>query len=251
MTLDDALGLAIPITYLTFLGVEARWPARSFPRVRGWRLIGWLALMMLMTINVALPLALPEPWLRSHRLLDGTRLGVVGGIVVGYAAVTFATYWWHRLEHRSDWVFRFIHQLHHSPVRMDVSGGAYLHPLDIGASIVLSLLVTVFVLGLDPVAAAIVGYVGAFYAMFQHLNVKTPPWLGYLIQRPESHCLHHERGVHARNYSDLPLWDIVFGTFHNPRSFAGEVGFGGPAPRRIVAMLLGVDVDRDAKRSEE
>ena len=244
MTFEDALGLAIPFTYLLFLGIEAIWPARSFPRVRGWRLVGVLAMVVLMSINVALPLALHEPWLRAHRLMDGARLGLLGGVVVGYGVVTLLTYFWHRLEHGSDVVFRFVHQIHHSPVRMDVSGAAYLHPLDIGASIVISLVVTVFVLGLEPVAAALVGYVGAFYAMFQHLNVKTPTFIGYIIQRPESHCLHHERGVHARNYSDLPLWDIVFGTFHNPTHFGGEVGFHGSAPRRIGAMLLGVDVDR-------
>ena len=37
-------------------------------------------------------------------------------------------------------------------------------------------------------------------------NVRTPQWLGYLVQRPESHSVHHQRGVHAYNYSDLPLF---------------------------------------------
>ena len=64
----------------------------------------------------------------------------------------------------------------------------------------------------------------AFYALFQHWNVRTPRWLGYIIQRPESHGLHHELGVHARNYSDFPLWDILMGTFVNPASFDGDVG---------------------------
>ena len=56
--------------------------------------------------------------------------------------------------------------------------------------------------------------------MFQHWNVKTPRWLGYIIQRPESHGLHHELGVHARNYSDFPLWDMLMGTFVNPETSA-------------------------------
>jgi sterol desaturase/sphingolipid hydroxylase (fatty acid hydroxylase superfamily) len=54
--------------------------------------------------------------------------------------------------------------------------------------------------------------------MFQHANLRTPRWLGYIIQRPESHGIHHERGLHAFNYADLPLWDMVFGTFRNPRT---------------------------------
>ena len=49
--------------------------------------------------------------------------------------------------------------------------------------------------------------------LFYHWNVRTPHWLGYFVQRPESHCVHHQRGRHRNNYSDLPLWDIAFGTF--------------------------------------
>jgi sterol desaturase/sphingolipid hydroxylase (fatty acid hydroxylase superfamily) len=51
--------------------------------------------------------------------------------------------------------------------------------------------------------------------VFQHANGDTPHGLGYLIQRPQSHAIHHQRGVHAFNYADLSLWDMVFGTFRN------------------------------------
>ncbi len=74
--------------------------------------------------------------------------------------------------------------------------------------------------------------------MFQHTNVRTPQWLGYFVQRPESHSHHHERGVHARNYSDLPVFDMLFGTFHNPRGFAPATGFYDGASARIIDMLL-------------
>jgi sterol desaturase/sphingolipid hydroxylase (fatty acid hydroxylase superfamily) len=108
----------------------------------------------------------------------------------------------------------------------------------------------VFLLGLDPVTAGTVGYVSAFYALFQHWNVRTPRWLGYIIQRPESHGLHHELGVHARNYSDFPLGDLLMGTFANPSSFDGEVGFAGAALRRVGAMLLFQDVNPPKRRQQ-
>lgn len=244
MNAEDTLGLAIPLTYFAMLAVEAVRPAREFPKVRRWRVVGVAAMLVLMTINATLPLVLRPEWLYAHRLVDGSRLGVPLGVVAGFGVVTLVTYAWHRLEHASDLVFRFVHQIHHSPVRMDLSGAAYLHPLDVAANVVVSLVVTLLVLGLNPLACAIVGYVGAVYAMFQHWNVRTPRWIGYLIQRPEAHGLHHERGVHARNYADLPLWDLVFGTFHGPSTFEGEVGFSGTAPRRTLAMLAGVDVER-------
>jgi sterol desaturase/sphingolipid hydroxylase (fatty acid hydroxylase superfamily) len=98
------------------------------------------------------------------------------------------------------------------------------------------------VIGITPEAATMVLYATTFLSVFQHANVRTPRWLGYFVQRPESHSRHHERGVHAGNYSDLPIFDIVFGTFHNPRGFAPEAGFYDGASERIVDMLACRDV---------
>lgn len=74
--------------------------------------------------------------------------------------------------------------------------------------------------------------------MFQHLNVRTPLWLGYIVQRPESHLIHHERGVHASNYGDIPLPDMIFGTFRNPRDWSGLNGFHQGSTLRIGPMLM-------------
>jgi len=73
--------------------------------------------------------------------------------------------------------------------------------------------------------------------------VRTPRWIGYFIQRPEAHCEHHRLGVHGSNYGDLPLWDLLFGTFRNPASFAGDCGFAAPADRETLAMLAFADVN--------
>jgi len=98
---------------------------------------------------------------------------------------------------------------------------------------------TVVVLGLDPLAAAIVGYLFVFYSFFQHWNVNTPQWLGYVIQRPESHCIHHRLGLHYYNFADLPLWDMLFGTFRNPaaRETPVSAGFYRGGSARLGAML--------------
>jgi len=91
-------------------------------------------------------------------------------------------------------------------------------------------------------AAALGGYLGFFYAMFQHLNIRTPRWLGYLIQRPEAHSVHHGRGIHAYNYGNFPLQDLLLGTFRNPKGFTPEAGFWDGASAQVGAMLLGRDV---------
>jgi sterol desaturase/sphingolipid hydroxylase (fatty acid hydroxylase superfamily) len=38
------------------------------------------------------------------------------------------------------------------------------------------------------------------------------------------HRVHHQRGVHRDNYG-LPLWDMIFGTWRNPRVGPAECGF--------------------------
>ena len=50
--------------------------------------------------------------------------------------------------------------------------------------------------------------------------------------------------MHAYNYSDLPLFDILFGTFRNPRDFAAEQGFWQGASSRVPQMLVFRDVAR-------
>jgi len=246
MSIEDALGFAIPVVFFVLLAAEPWLAGRRFPTVRRWRWIGVAALVVVLILNVSLPLLIPPDALRAIRLVDGERLGIAGGAVVGYLALSGVTALWHRLEHGVPFLWRWVHQFHHSPRRVDLAGAFYLHPFEVVVQIGLTLVLTVGVLGLDPVAASVTGFIGAFYAMFQHWNVRTPRWLGYLIQRPESHCLHHEKEVHGRNYSDLPLWDMLMGSFHNPERFEGEVGFEPAAARRVGAMLVGVDVNAGA-----
>jgi sterol desaturase/sphingolipid hydroxylase (fatty acid hydroxylase superfamily) len=107
------------------------------------------------------------------------------------------------------------------------------------------------IVGITPEATVLVIYTTTFLGVFQHSNIRTPRWLGYIIQRPESHSAHHERGVHARNYSDLPLFDILFGTFHNPKDFARETGFYDGASSRVIDMLRWQDVLRPHSDDEE
>jgi sterol desaturase/sphingolipid hydroxylase (fatty acid hydroxylase superfamily) len=243
MDATDLIGLAVPVTYFAFLLLEKLSPARTFPPRRGWQWMGVAFLLLIATVGAAVPLLIPVDWLAAHRWLDGRGLGVAGGALAGYVALSGVAYAWHRAAHKVDRLWRLTHQLHHSPQRVDMAGAALFHPLEMAVQVLLQTFVTVVVLGLDPLAAALVGYIAAFYGMFQHCNINTPPWLGYFIQRPEAHCEHHRRGVHAGNYGDLPLWDLLFGTFRNPRRFAGECGFDRPADRRVGAMLALRDVN--------
>jgi sterol desaturase/sphingolipid hydroxylase (fatty acid hydroxylase superfamily) len=243
MKLEDLIGILIIGTWVGMLAVEALWPRRQYPRVLGWRIFGALALLAYLVVSTIAPLLVP-PDLLAYQVLDLSGLGIAGGIIVGFAALTFAGYWYHRACHRFGGMWRWLHQMHHSAPRLDMGGAMMFHPFEMAAYTLIQVGVLVMLLGIDPVAAALVGYVSAFYGMFQHLNVRTPRWLGYVIQRPEAHGQHHESGVHARNYGDLPLWDLLFGTFSNPERFDGAVGFAPGTHRKIGWMLLGRDVSQ-------
>jgi sterol desaturase/sphingolipid hydroxylase (fatty acid hydroxylase superfamily) len=235
--------LLTPATYFAMLAVERMRPVRAFPERSGWQWIGIGFMLLSMAIGTALPLILPVDWMAEHRLVDGTGLGVIGGALVGFVVLELGVYVWHRAAHTFDFMWRGFHQIHHSPQRVDIPGALLFHPLETAAYTIIPLAVTVFLLGLDPLAAAISGYLFTFAGMFQHWNVATPQWVGYVLQRPESHCVHHRKGFHYYNFSDLPLWDIVFGTFRNPRQYMGECGFEGDADRKMGAMLAFADVN--------
>jgi sterol desaturase/sphingolipid hydroxylase (fatty acid hydroxylase superfamily) len=227
--------------YGALIAWEALAPARPLPVVKGWRTGGIIAFLAYVMISTYLPLLWSEQ-LARFQLLDLTALGTWGGALVGVLVLEGGIYAWHRTMHRSSALWRVFHQMHHSAERLDTFGAFWFSPFDMVGWTVLSSLALTLMVGITPEAATIVLLATTFMAVFQHANVRTPRWLGYVIQRPESHSHHHERGVHARNYSDLPLFDLVFGTFHNPHDFAPQQGFYDGASARIGEMLLFRDV---------
>ena len=239
--------ILIPIlvlgTFLFMLATERIWPARQFPKIRFWTLLGLGCFVVIMAQGAIIPALLPMDWIAKHSLLPGQKLGVAGGILVGYPALALIAALIHRAMHHFHFLWRWVHQLHHAPTRVDVPGSVLFHPFDMVQNTLVSVLVTVFLLGLHPLAGAWVGFVAIFYGIFQHWNVRTPAFLGYLIQRPESHCIHHQRDLHAYNYSDFPLWDMLMGTFRNPATWEGESGFEAARAGQYGRMLLGRDVN--------
>jgi sterol desaturase/sphingolipid hydroxylase (fatty acid hydroxylase superfamily) len=191
--------------------------------------------------------------LGDAHLFDGSGLGMWTGAAAGILVYEFGHYWYHRAAHEFDWLWRAGHQMHHSAESLDAFGAYFLHPVDTILFTTISSMVFFPLLGLTVEAGLIGAFFLTFNAMFQHLSLPTPRWLGYLIQRPESHSLHHGRNIHRYNYSDLPLWDLVFGTFRNPETFQEEHGFHPGASERIPEMLVGRDVtapsENDSRRT--
>jgi sterol desaturase/sphingolipid hydroxylase (fatty acid hydroxylase superfamily) len=240
----DPVSLAVFAIFAALMLWEALAPARALPRVRGWRIRGVVAFAGYFFLSSYLPLLWGD-LLAGYQLLDLTGLGRWGGALAGLLVYEAGVYFWHRSMHGSTALWRSFHQMHHSAERIDTSGAFWFSPLDMLGWTALSSLCLTVVVGITPEAAVLVLYATTFLGVFQHANLRTPRWLGYVVQRPESHSGHHERGVHARNYSDLPLFDLLFGTFHNPRDFAPAAGFYDGASARVGEMLLFRDVSRE------
>lgn len=238
----DPISLAVFAIFGALVLWEALAPARALPTIKGWKLRGLLAFVAYFFVSSYLPLAWAEP-LSHLQLLDLTALGTWSGALAAVLVYELGAYVYHRSMHASTLLWRGLHQMHHSAERLDSFSALWFSPLDmIGWTAVTSLALTV--VGLTPQATTVALLAITFLGIFQHCNIRTPRWLGYLIQRPESHSYHHERGVHARNYADLPVFDLLFGTFYNPRDFAPANGFWDGASREIAGMLAFRDVSR-------
>ena len=132
--------------------------------------------------------------------------------------IELVVYWAHRLLHRVPLFWRF-HKIHHSSLRLDWIAGARVHPFDRGIGVSLAV-VPVLVLGVRPIQFGAFAAVQGIFAVLLHANVR---WrlrpLGRVVATTEFHHWHHSLGDDARdaNYAAfLPIFDVIFGTYHMP-----------------------------------
>jgi sterol desaturase/sphingolipid hydroxylase (fatty acid hydroxylase superfamily) len=246
MFFETAIALSLPAMFVLMMALEPMIGSeRSMPQVGHWRWIGVAGLLVSLTCNALFPLFL-MPVLPKASLVSLSRWGLWAALPV-VVLTTFFTYWSHRIQHRFDILWRLGHQLHHGVARVDIASAMIFHPIDLVVQITMTLLAGVL-LDATPQAAALAGALGFFVALYQHWNITTPRWTGFIIQRPEAHMLHHEREVHARNFGDVPVWDMIFGTYVNPLRADVAVGFAPEATRRWLAMIACVDVNKGMGR---
>ena len=147
--------------------------------------------------------------------------------------VDLATYWVHRTFHQVPWLWSF-HAIHHSSQHLDWLAGSRMHVVDVLVTRSAAFL-PVFVLGFD--AQALYAYLVfvSFHAVFIHANVRWRfPYLRWVIATPQYHHWHHtsdEEGLDKNFAGFLPLWDVLFGTAHQPDHWPkryGTVNFQPP-----------------------
>lgn len=219
-------------------------PGWTLPAVRTWPyrvvLVNAFQLGVVLLAGVSW-----ERWLSGWAVFDlAARMPAWAGGCLAYFVGTFVFYWWHRWRHRVDVLWRLFHQIHHSPRRIEVITSFYKHPVEMMANSVIASLIVYTLLGLSVEGGAVFTFCCAAGEFFYHTNVRTPHWVGYFFQRPEMHRIHHEYERHRNNYGDITWWDMMFGTYENPREFRGQCGFDAEQEERLREMLAFRDVHR-------
>src|SRR5437588_7418692 len=229
--------LIFVITFFFFVW-ERLFPGRELPESPQWYLRAaflnscQIAIVTLSGLSWSL-------WLHGTSLFHFSQLHlpILEGFV-GWFVGTFFFYWWHRARHDSNFLWRVCHQIHHSPARIELLTAFYKHPLEIVCDSIIASALMFSVLGASPEAGAWFNVFAVFGEYFYHSNLRTPPWMGYFLQRPEHHSIHHQLDVHQFNYGDITWWDRLFGTFRETDEFSEHCGFPSNNERHIGPMLL-------------
>jgi sterol desaturase/sphingolipid hydroxylase (fatty acid hydroxylase superfamily) len=149
-------------------------------------------------------------------------------------------YWMHRAFHgRRMWRF---HAVHHSSVDLDWLSAVRLHPVN-DALMRVAGAVPLLALGFAPVAIAGIAPVLTVMAILVHANLEWD-WgpLRAVVASPRFHRWHHTDEANARdkNFAGLlPLWDILFGTYHMPKDqLPHQFGTASPVPAGLIGQIL-------------
>jgi sterol desaturase/sphingolipid hydroxylase (fatty acid hydroxylase superfamily) len=202
------------------------------------------AITQLCVAAVAIPFALLV-YGRVDRELIEHGFGPAGRLPLWLQAIAilvigdFVGYWMHRAFHGGR-LWRF-HAVHHSSVELDWLSSVRLHPVN-DALMRIAGVLPVLALGFAPVAVAGIVPVLTLMAILVHANVDWD-WgpLRSVVVSPHFHRWHHtdEEQARDKNFAGLlPLWDILFGTYHMPRDGRPtRFGTATLVPRGLLGQL--------------
>jgi sterol desaturase/sphingolipid hydroxylase (fatty acid hydroxylase superfamily) len=183
-------------------------------------------------------------WVERERVGVTQRLPVAPWAqdTVAILLLDYTLYWWHVVEHRVPWLYRF-HQVHHADLELDVSTALRFHFGELVASVPWRA-AQVLVIGASPRALAVWQRLLTLSVLFHHSNVRLPidieRALARIITTPRLHGIHHStvKADQDSNWSSgLTIWDHLHGTYRANVSQA-EIEIGVPAYREPSDVTL-------------
>lgn len=153
-----------------------------------------------------------EDW--GGGLLSRLGAGLGMSLFLTLISLEFVGYWWHRLSHAVPVLWR-IHSVHHNDNELDATTSLRHHPLEPALGSFINLPV-IFILGPDPMVAAIAATITTVIDVINHGNLSLGRFerpLSLLVVTPGFHCVHHssERRFTDSNFSNnFPIFDYLF-----------------------------------------
>jgi sterol desaturase/sphingolipid hydroxylase (fatty acid hydroxylase superfamily) len=145
--LRDPVSQYLIAIYVLLILWEAIFPARELVAIKYWKVKGIAVFLFYFFLSSYLPLFI-NPYLEPYRLVDLSSVGVFGGAAIGILLYEFGVYVWHRAMHRSDFLWKIFHQMHHSAERLDTYGAFFFSPMDMIGWTVLSSICLTLIVGL-------------------------------------------------------------------------------------------------------
>jgi sterol desaturase/sphingolipid hydroxylase (fatty acid hydroxylase superfamily) len=173
-----------------------------------------------------------------------SRLHLVSGWPVAVQVVVFVVthdlyiYLFHRLQHRSSWLWR-LHEAHHAPADVDWLSGARSHGLEILINQTMEF-APIVLLGGAPEVVLIKLTLDAVWGMYIHANIQVRSGrLQWLLNGPEMHRWHHAVEIRDVNFATkLAVWDWVLGTGHLPAGKPSGYGLFGASGTAFPAGFM-------------
>ncbi len=248
--LDFAMAF-VPLVALAGIAVvlERRFPWRAGLRLDG---LHWLQSTVLMLLgNIVARLILPLSVFSAGIYAASYGIGLFNVIEtplwlvfpLSLLMLDLVDYLRHRLLHVSQTLWR-AHRLHHSDEVIDASTALRFHPLE---ALVTSAghVAMVLLAGIPPEVAVTFAFLGLFFDVWEHANVRTPGVVRHLelvLITPGMHRFHHgsEEAHMSKNFGTIfSIWDRVFGTFRSSTELQADTRFGLGSSSTLSFQTLG------------
>ena len=166
---------------------------------------------------------------------------------LSFLLMDLAFYYWHIVNHRVPFFWRF-HNVHHIDPDLDVSTGFRFHFGEVAMSTAFRI-VQVSLIGLSGWAFAVYEVVFQANTLFHHSNLRLPirfeRWLNKVLVTPRMHGIHHSQ-VQRENNSNFgvvfPWWDRFHRTLGLNIAQAeiaiGIAGYSQPDDNQLRNALL-------------
>lgn len=234
--------LLSPLFFL-FIGYEWYQSARRQSGIYQWRdSLANFATAAMHQAGDALSLLLLLPlfyWLHQFAMFDLSFNAL--NLFLLFVLQDFLYYWFHRASHRVRWLWA-SHVAHHSSRLMNFST-AFRQSLTYPLSGMWLFWLPLILLGFDPKLVLAVVAINLGFQFFVHTRAgKHWGWLGYVLNTPSWHRVHHAcNDVYIdKNFAGvLVIWDRMFGSFeaehdHTPCRFGITDDFESVNPLTIT-----------------